>query len=566
MSTNVDLLLDDALTFLAICDPFRGGLYVGCRVMNELFDQAGAVVRGMWRFRWQAMGIAWLTVLLGWSAIHVLIAPSYRATAQIYADTETVLRPLMKGLALDIDLNKQLNLMARQVMSRPNLERVVVATRLDTQGAVAVPMDVAVDRLRNDLSLTAEHPSSADATVTNIYNLSYVNRDPAIAQQVVQALIAAFTESTLAEIRKDSERGTRFIEQQIAAQKEVVAAAAAKVRDFKKQHVNVLSAEGRNFYERLQSAEHAVTEVEREIEETDSRRRSLQNELDRTPAYTRAVGLDGSLIPTPLEARLTDLQEQLAQLRLKYTESHPDVIAARDSIERVEGQIRRGDNPASMVSNPTHQQLELRVREVASELAALDARKNAVLRQRGMLLKEASTLPVIEDELARLTREADAAKKHLAALETRRRSMKMSNTVDQKSLDLYFRVIEPPSVSTSSVLADAWRMKAVMSAAVFAGGLAAAAALAYALYRLAPPVFGQRALIEITGLPVFGVVSRFATRSGIIRERVDFSAWLLLLLLMAGAFGSALLLQRMSVYGAEQGGTNITQAIGEERE
>ena len=52
----------------------------------------------LWRRRWLALGIAWPICLAGW--VFIAMLPSkYLATARIYVDTETLLAPLLKGIA-----------------------------------------------------------------------------------------------------------------------------------------------------------------------------------------------------------------------------------------------------------------------------------------------------------------------------------------------------------------------------------------------------------------------------------------------------------------------------------
>jgi len=365
-------------------------------------------------------------------------------------------------------------------------------------------------------------------------------------------LISVFTDSTADEIRRESEKAKRFIEQRIAQQVDVVAAKAARVRDFKRRHMAVLSGEGLTFYERLQAAEGAVSDVERQIAETESLRDNLEKELDETPLYTRAVTEDGSLVPTRREARLAKLRAQLEELSLRYTASHPEVIAKRDTIARVEAQIRAGDNPAPRMVNPMHQKLEMRVREVSSGLAALRSRREAALRDYEALLTQVSTIPGIEDELGTMTRDLEGAEEHLTALEERRQSMEASETVDQETLKLYFRVIEPVRVPVDSVLNGVVQQKALMSVVVFALALGAGGVLAYGVYLLAPPIFSQRALVETTSLPVIGVVSQIQSRGAVIRERMDLASWLTALVLMICALGVVIFFHLYSTYGAEE--------------
>src|SRR5215470_8480041 len=84
----------------------------------------------LWRRRWLVLGIAWPICLAGWLVV-ALLPSKYLATARIYVDTETLLSPLLKGIAVDVDMNQQIEVMQRTLLSRPNLQKVLRATELD---------------------------------------------------------------------------------------------------------------------------------------------------------------------------------------------------------------------------------------------------------------------------------------------------------------------------------------------------------------------------------------------------------------------------------------------------
>ena len=100
--------------------------------MQEILAQAFAYVWGVWRFRWMALAIAWVVALVGW--IYIAQLPSqYEASARIHVDSNTVLRPLLRGLAIQPNINQRIQLMSRTLLSRPNLEKLSRMTDLDLQ-------------------------------------------------------------------------------------------------------------------------------------------------------------------------------------------------------------------------------------------------------------------------------------------------------------------------------------------------------------------------------------------------------------------------------------------------
>ena len=72
----------------------------------------------------------WLLCPIGWLGVTTL-PDQYESSARVYVDTQSLLRPLMKGLMVETDPNTQIRLMIKTLLSRPNLERITRMTDLD---------------------------------------------------------------------------------------------------------------------------------------------------------------------------------------------------------------------------------------------------------------------------------------------------------------------------------------------------------------------------------------------------------------------------------------------------
>ena len=98
--------------------------------MHELLTQLTGYAVSTWRYRWHALIAAWIISVIGWAAVHN-IPDRYEATSRVYVDTQSLLKPLLAGLAVQPNTNQQVEVMARTLISRPNLEKVARMTDLD---------------------------------------------------------------------------------------------------------------------------------------------------------------------------------------------------------------------------------------------------------------------------------------------------------------------------------------------------------------------------------------------------------------------------------------------------
>ena len=84
--------------------------------MNESIEQLITLLRGTWEHRWTAMLVAWLAAMGGW--VWVGMQPDrFEANTRVYIDTDSVLRPLLKGLTVETDVEQRLQLMTRTLLS-----------------------------------------------------------------------------------------------------------------------------------------------------------------------------------------------------------------------------------------------------------------------------------------------------------------------------------------------------------------------------------------------------------------------------------------------------------------
>ena len=160
----------------------------------------------MWKYRWHAVISIWFVAMAGWLYVYSL-PDSYESSARIYVDTQNILQPLMAGIAATPNLEQQVTIMSRTLISRPNVERVLRMVDLDIKAKTAKERE----KLINDLTNAVKIESTGR---DNLFTISYSNHDPKIAKGVVQSFLTIFVEGSLGDKKMDTSSALHFIDDQ----------------------------------------------------------------------------------------------------------------------------------------------------------------------------------------------------------------------------------------------------------------------------------------------------------------------------------------------------------------
>lgn len=500
--------------------------------MQDVIDSLWVIARGIWRQRWYMVLIIWLVSIAGWLVVYKL-PDQYKASARVYVDTQSILKPLLRGLTVDSNQGaQQVALMTRTLLSRPNLEKVARMTDLDLKGQNPEQMEAVLSGLGKDITLEGTGRE-------NLYTISYVNNDPQLAKRVVQSLLTIFVESSLGETRRDTNTAQQFIDKQIAEYEARLVEAEEKLKEFKRQNVGVMPARGEGYYESMQAAMGSLEQAQLELREVENRRNEIKRQLEDEELNADSVtpSKPAAAAPSAVDGRIQSLQAKMDGLLLQFTERHPDVIEIKRIIAQLEKQKQdelKALAPAAgedrRESSPVYLQLKLALGEAEANVASLRVRVNEHARRVNQLKAMVDTIPKVETELGQLNRDYDVNKQNYETLLARREAAKMSEEAGQTSDEVKFKVIDPPYVPSAPSAPN----RPLLMLLVLLGGLAAGIAFAFLLAQLKPVFDSRRNLSEITGLPVLGSISMVWTPAQLRKRRIDLGTF--------GLAGAALLM------------------------
>jgi polysaccharide chain length determinant protein (PEP-CTERM system associated) len=481
--------------------------------MNLVVEQILGYARSVWRRRWLVLIIAWLLAVVSWVWIYTL-ENRYQAQARVYVDTQSLLKPLMGGLAIQPNTGQQISMMTRTLVSRPNLEKLARMTDLDLRAKTPQQQEALYNGLAGKIVLEG-------GGETNLYSISFVDSNPDLAKRVVQALLTIFTESSLGGARTDLSKSQKFIDDQLKNYQEKLLAKEQEMAEFKRRNISNMPATTGGFYAQYTQVSSELEQAKRELEEASNRKKQLQRQLDDQEETLVAV-VPVTPTTTALDARITTLQSQIDNLRLKYTDLHPEITRTRSLIARLleqkkqeEDSVSKQNHETVKAQNPIYQQLTIAIAEADAHVATLTTRVAQLTRKQAELYRSVDTVPELENEYTLMERDRGIYQRSLATLLDRRETAVMTGEVQTKTDTVDFRVIDPPRVNGKPV----WPNRPLLVTIAPFGGLAFGIGLAFLLGQLRPTVISRRQLNELTGLPLLGAVTMIQTDEKRLRAR-----------------------------------------------
>jgi len=507
--------------------------------MDELLRQLITILRGMWRRRWLGLAAAWLIGIVG--AIVVFSIPDrYEATARVYVDTQSLLKPLVSGLAISPNVDQQIAMITRTLISRPNIEKLMRSSDMDLLAQSQREKDKLVDRLMKDITLVGGRDN-------NLYNISYRDTSPERARRVVQNFVSMFVESGLGDKRRDSESARRFIDEQIKSHEARLSEAENRMKDFRLANMALLGGgQSGNYVTQIASLTDELNRVQLELRSAEQSRDALKQQLDgEIPSMLPALPGGAAASVTPeLDARIDAQKRQIDELLRRYTEQHPDIVSSRRLIVQLEVERKQAieerqkaikeEGKVGAPTNPVFQQIKIAISEAEANVASLRARSAEIKSRIDRLADAAKRRPEVELEMKQMDRDYSILKSNYEQLVSRREQASMGQEVDVSGIGSEFRLIDPPRASPKPVFPDRLALTLLVLGLAVGGGLFAS----FALAQILPTVSDTLALRQIGNRPVLGSVSMLISGPMLRRRRLNHAA-----------FGSALA-GLMVFYGA----------------
>jgi polysaccharide chain length determinant protein (PEP-CTERM system associated) len=374
--------------------------------------------------------VPWAAVIL-LSVVALLVLPKkYKSTTLILVESEKVPESFVPKVSTE-DTGHHLETVKPEILSRTRLERVLEETQPYPEIASKTR---AVEKMRSSISI--------NIAGTDGFTIEFVHSSPHKAQEVTERLATLFIEETIKARERQVEGAVDFLVTQVSDARAELEKKDAALRRYKEERMGTLPEQLQTNLATMQMLQREMQTVEENLLFGREKQDSLARGLGQPVATAR-----GETPAPPGSTDLTDLRRQLASLRSRYTDEHPDVQNLRARIARIEARLAEspaaGDTvPADPSVLVTREQLQ----RASLEVQKLEDRRTDLERRIASIRARVEETPRTEQELATLTRDYQKLNENYVALLSKQLEAQMAGRLEQRWKGDRFRALDPANL------------------------------------------------------------------------------------------------------------------------
>jgi uncharacterized protein involved in exopolysaccharide biosynthesis len=295
--------------------------------------------------------------------------------------------------------------------------------------------------------------------------------DPVKAQEVLQSFVSSFLRQDSDTVEDQASLSVRFLQDQAQKLQTQVQQIEGQITDLKERNGSALAMSGGTMVD--------TGSYSAQIFSLESQNRQLLADAKKGPGRNQQIA---------------QAEAALAAAQATYSDSHPDVIAARERLKAL-----RQSLPATDGTDDSATQEQIRANNDA--IAQLRAQRDAAVARASSAAAGQARAPVVQEQASQLESRANALRQQYNDVATS--LMKAQNNArlagEQRAERL--SLVEPPSLPDS----PNWPNRPLLIGAGAAAGLLLGLLLALVVELLRRPLRSP-VQIESIGFPVLGIV------------------------------------------------------------
>ena len=469
-------------------------------ISKKIQDYWGMAVRRKWSIIIPLL----LSIPLSFAA-YFYIPKLYQATTLILVQPQKVPQEYIRSTVTS-PVTERLTTIRQEILNRTSLENVIHEFDLYPKERESSSMEEVVELVRNKINISVHGRSGAHTT----FSVGFQGNDPVTVMNVTNKLADLFIQENLRAREIQAAGTSNFLSNELNLMEERLKGKEKSIREFKEQNMGQLPQQleaNLRVLERLQQQLQMTNEA---IKVSDERiflyqtqieqlERRMEERANRAPSPVQTAILNGGVSatreggeitldsPIPEDPTISELNRKkkaLSDLRLIYTDNHPDVVKIKIQIaalepkadkileeqkalqearlrerrDRLAEQERRAAGqrrnlppppdqpPVDLALERSIQQYQDQLNEARLHVTRLSRESESLKEQIRLYQVRIEETPKREQQLNLLTRDYDLLRTNYQTLLDKKMQSQMAENLERRQQSEQFKILDPARI------------------------------------------------------------------------------------------------------------------------
>ena len=365
-----------------------------------------------------------------------LIPDQYKATTTILVDPQKIPERYVAS-TITTDLNAHMSTLTQQVLSSTRLQEVIDAEHLYPDLRPRKSREQLLDYMRSKIKI--ELKQASDEGISS-FSISYTDKDRWQVASVTNRLASSFIDWNLSNRQQQAMVTTQFLGNELQQAKTSLEEQESALQAFRMQHIGSTP-------DQLNVNMQAISRLQADIQSNVDAVSRLDEERILLTQQRRVDTRD----PSALSERDRLLQERsrlendLQNLRRQYTDTYPDVVNDEAQLKSVNARLANMPEPAKGSPTMYDASTQMRLSLIDKQLERHKEQIASLQQQIGSYQGKVQSVPVLETQMAELTRNYETSRQNYQSLLDKRLSAGMSEDLEKKQQSESFTILDPAS-------------------------------------------------------------------------------------------------------------------------
>jgi polysaccharide chain length determinant protein (PEP-CTERM system associated) len=367
--------------------------------------------------------------------------------------SENIVKSIVSG-----DLNQRLATMQEQILSRTRLQQMIEKFGLYKDEAGKRSTEELVAKMRSSIQVSPVRPM-AETRYNGLpgFTVSVMANRPQLAQQICTEITAIFMQQNILSRQRRADDTNDFISKQLQDAKAKLDEQDARLADFQRRYSGALPEEMQTNFSLLTGLTSQLEGVNQALNRAQQDKIFVESTLSQQIALGKMS--PGGESPDHPSQELAALQSQLANLRTRYTDEHPDVAKLKNDIAQLQKKIQEQQNAAANAElagkhdktetpgeNPQVQQLRAQLHQIDVSVRERTAEQTKLQHDISTLQARLQLSPTVAQEYKAITRDYQTALNFYNDFLKKQTDVGVSTELERRQEGEQFSVVDPPSL------------------------------------------------------------------------------------------------------------------------